>query len=405
MDSSDIPFGCFFPLHAIAVHPQGHPHFCLTSDLKTAGDLRELQTHRHAVHSEFKAGRWPASCRRCQKKEAAGQMSRRTQLWQRKTRLYNSVEAARLLTEQETLRVRHLEISFSNVCNLTCAMCSSEFSTSWARLDALAESEGLSFRTRPYRRITKISPQLLEEILEHSADLDLIIVKGGEPTRDPLCLEFLVELQRRRRDAGPIVFIQTNGTRPPDEWLPQLKNLRLEIGFSLDGWSDVYDWIRGTSFATVLSHLHMVHATEHVQAVSIDFTLSLFNSFHLEEFFTRVLELKGELPKLRRCPVGQWMQQPYGSAQALNLRNRLQVVEKIRPLLTAHSQFFLNCENLLDVMTRPQLPMELVDQAERWYEFISRARGRSLERFDAQLRAALIGPTGEDLQNASAPQL
>jgi sulfatase maturation enzyme AslB (radical SAM superfamily) len=238
--------GCFLPLGALAVHPHGERKFCLTFNLPPGTEEKDFELQRIETHKALLAGEWPAGCRFCKNSEAKGIQSRRTRTWERKSARYGNKESFQMLKEQQVPYIRHLEITFSNLCNLSCAMCTSEFSSSWVKLDKEALRQGFSFRefTRPFHKVNRISESVMDEVLEHVYEYDLIIIKGGEPTIEPLCLEFLKRVGSLRPKDGPYVFIQTNGTRNPAEWLPSLQGLKAEIGFSLDGWGKVGSWIR-----------------------------------------------------------------------------------------------------------------------------------------------------------------
>jgi hypothetical protein len=375
-----FPHGCFLPLNAIAVHPQGFPHFCLTSTLKTGATLNEFAEARREIHQQLLKGEWPATCTRCFNKEKRNLQSRRTRTWERKIKMYGREKAEALVLGQSEPTIRHLEISFSNVCNLTCGMCSSEFSTSWIAPDKAAIAQGLEFRefTTPFHRVARVSPALLEEVFAHVDDLDLIIIKGGEPTREPLCLNFLAELVKRRSKPGPFVFLQSNGTRHPKEWLKGLDSLRLEVGFSLDGWGPVNDWIRGSRFEQVVSHMEYLDTVPFVRNLTIDFTLSAYNVFHLREFIEGIISLRDRLKKDLTCPVFQWVQQPYSSPLALRAEDRLAIEKECRPLLEANPKLFLNFENLLEVLRQPQAESAQVKKCSDWLEYMNGMRKEHL---------------------------
>lgn len=94
--------------------------------------------------------------------------------------------------------------------------------------------EGLSFRnfTETFSKISKASDSLLNNILSEAHDLDLIIVKGGEPTRDPNCLNFLEKVGASSKQNNSLnVFIQTNGTLAPSELGPPLDKAQSKCGF------------------------------------------------------------------------------------------------------------------------------------------------------------------------------
>lgn len=371
-----LPHGCFLPLNSVAVHPQGFPHFCLNSTLKTGGSLAELNRQRAAIHAQLAKGEWPGSCSRCLNKEAKGLQSRRTRTWERKIKMYGR-ERAEAMARESSPRIRHLEISFSNLCNLSCAMCSSEFSTGWAAADKAAIEKGLIFRefTKPFHRVSRISPELIEEILAHAEEFDNLIIKGGEPTRDPACLEFLRRLAERRARPDLAVFIQTNGTRHPREWALGLEKLKLEVGISLDGWGPVNDWIRGGGFEKATAHLEFLAGLPFVTKLTVDFTLSAFNVFHLPEFLTEMTALRGRIRKPLTCPVFQWAQQPFANPLSLKTEDRLAVLERCGPLLEQASDFFVNGDGLRQTLALPRLGEESVRQTRAWLGHLNEMRG------------------------------
>lgn len=383
--------GCFLPLNALAVHPHGEKKFCLTSTLPSIKNSEDFDSQRIKIHEELLNGEWPSSCKSCKFKEGQGIQSRRTRTWERKISRYGETESVEMLAKQEKPYIRHLEITFSNLCNITCAMCSSEFSSSWIKLDKKALDSGLSFRdfTRPYQTVNRMSQETMEQILTHASEFDLVIIKGGEPTIESLCLEFLQKLGNLRLENSPLVFIQTNGTRDPSEWLPYTEGLKLEVGFSLDGWGKVGDWIRGTDFDQVLKNFKTVANHPTVQEITIDFTFSLYNCFHLPEFFEKILALKNETPKFKECAVFQWVQQFYASPLSLTLESRMRVKEQVSLIFNKDPALFLNYENLLKVLELPRLPEASVDTARKWAGFMNESRGFSIYDLQPELVSAL----------------
>lgn len=383
--------GCFLPLNAMAVHPHGERKFCLTSTQPASQNKSEFESQRLQIHDELLQGNWPSSCKSCHLKEDQDIQSRRTRTWERKIARYGEANAIDILSKQNKPYIRHLEITFSNLCNITCAMCSSEFSSSWIKLDKKALDLGLGFRefTKPYHAARRISDAVMDEVLEHAMEFDLVIIKGGEPTLEPLCLEFLQKLGKLRPIDGPLVFIQTNGTRDPAEWLPYTQGLKLEVGFSLDGWGKTGDWIRGTDFNQVLKNFKTVAQYPSVQEITVDFTFSLYNCFHLPEFFEKILELKNETSKFRECAVFQWVQQFYASPLALSLESRLRIKEQVSLIFNKDPALFLNYENLLKVLELPRLPESAVKTARQWAKFMNDSRGFSIYDLHPELFQAL----------------
>lgn len=385
------PHGCFFPLNALAVHPQGTRKFCLTSTLPHCESSVEFKNQRLEIHNELLSGEWPESCRSCRKQEEQGLQSRRLRMWQRKIVIYEKSRAEAIINQQVEPVLRHLEISFSNACNLNCAMCSSEFSTGWISGDVEAVRRGFEFRgfTQRYSGLKRLTEEQVAELLFKCQDVDLLIVKGGEPTREPLCLSFLSGLAKLRAENLPSVFLQTNGTRHPREWLPQIGGLSLEVGFSLDGWGRTYEWIRGTSFDRVLEHFLYLEDQDQVSGLSIDFTLSVFNCLHFPEFLEKILELKERVTKLKTCPFFQWAQESYARPDNLELSERMKILNKARLLLEAHPDFFLNYGNIMKVLSLNQCNEVGRREAVRWIEYLNELRSDSLYDIHPSLKGAL----------------
>jgi hypothetical protein len=157
-----------------------------------------------------------------------------------------------------------------------------------------------------------------------------------------------------------------------------LENLSLEIGVSLDGWGRVNDWIRGgSSFDQVLSHLEYLAELPFVTKLTVDFTLSAFNVFHLPEFLAQVAALRGRIEKPLSCPVFQWAQQPFANPLALKPEDRLAVLKRCEPLL-ADKDFFVNGDALRQTLALPRLKEESINSARDWLAHLNEVRGFSL---------------------------
>lgn len=383
--------GCLLPLNCLAVHPHGSLKFCLTNNLPGRSLNSDFDNERLEIHQQLLSGDWPSSCRSCQKKESQGVQSRRTRTWERKSTRYGLDKIQEDLISQTQSKILHLEITFSNLCNLQCAMCSSEFSTSWIKHDQQALAEGLSFRkfTEPFHQAKRLSEEIIHQIADQISDTELIIVKGGEPTREPLLFKFLDLIKTKNRHPGLLLFIQTNGTRHFSEWESSVDGFQFEIGVSLDGWSEINDWIRTTKFDEILDHLQYLNDSPRVKNISIDFTLTLFNVFHLPEFLQKISNLARKIPKLITCPVFQWAQQYYASPLAIPLDDRIQIVNKILPILEANKDLFLNWENLVEVLKLPQFDEEKVQQAVRWTNHLNHLRKQSIYDLQPELGKSL----------------
>lgn len=375
--------GCFLPMNAMTIHPHGQAHYCLTSSDSFPENLQQLQAQQQETHQKMQQGHWPEGCGRCQRKEEKGQQSRRLHTWQRKEKIYGSASAQDFVTNAKAPAIRHLDISFSNSCNLSCAICSSEFSSSWIKHDKEAVESGLEFRnfTQPFQKISRLSPEMLDYIDTQIDKIDLVIIKGGEPTREPLCLDFLKRISQSQQQSPSKnlnIFIQSNGTHAPEKWLNGLETLNIEIGISMDGWGDVFNWIRGPYFDQVLANIGSLNNSTEIKSITLDFTLSAFNVFHLPVFLEKALELKQQHAKIKECPVFQWVHQDYASPLAIPLEDRKKILEKCLPILEKHKDFFLDFEVLVDTLQRPRLKPDAIQITRRWFDYLQKIRTTNL---------------------------
>ena len=190
------------------------------------------------------------------------------------------------LDEVETAKsfdLRYLEVFFTNLCNLSCRMCSIVDSSQWANLynnaflpagikdtsvvpDEFIDRSGKA-KTQPIR----FNSKLLEGI--DLSNLVEVKILGGEPMMSPDHLMFLDSLMSQSKDPSKIKLVyHTNGTkRPPEKVVEYWKQMdKIEIVFSIDGYNTVNNYQRvGSDWQTIQDNIkwyasldinfHMLH--------------------------------------------------------------------------------------------------------------------------------------------------
>lgn len=145
--------------------------------------------------------------------------------------------------EDKTADIKRADIAFSNLCNLTCTMCSSTFSSEWIKLN---KKIGLpDIKDEPWN----FSLDQVKELANKLSTCDLINIKGGEPFFNPRFKVFLKELADRNTNIH--LPILTNGTIIDDEALTQLSRFTSKPTFcvSLESTNDkLYQLIRGGKY-------------------------------------------------------------------------------------------------------------------------------------------------------------
>lgn len=179
------------------------------------------------------------------------------------------------------LKLRYLEFTASNICNQTCVTCGSYFSSKWLKLEQKYDL-GLGGHNPPFF----LSKDSVHKILEILDDLEILQIKGGEPTADKNNLKILRKLAEVNPDCRVIII--SNFSEISKEWwevLPSFKNL--EMSASIDGVDKVYEWIRGASWEKTWDNMLKFKETIKLP-LNINPCISLYNLFHLDVLSERL---------------------------------------------------------------------------------------------------------------------
>lgn len=168
-------------------------------------------------------------------------------------------------------KLKHLDISFSNTCNLACAMCGNHWSSKWNELTKTAPEEILNMTNQERQFTNTLSFENIDELLDNSRDLVRVIIKGGEPLYDKKTLYYLENLFEIRPDID--ITIVTNFTIFNEKILTKFPNLKLVI--SIDGINKTYEYIRGFDFEVVKENF--IKASEIKRNMTISYTMTAYN--------------------------------------------------------------------------------------------------------------------------------
>lgn len=221
------------------------------------------------------------------------------------------------LDEVETAKsfdLRYLEVFFSNLCNLSCRMCSIVDSSQWANLynnaflpagikdtsvvpDEFIDRSGKA-KTQPIR----FNSKLLEGI--DLSNLVEVKILGGEPMMSPDHLMFLDSLMSQSKDPSKIKLVyHTNGTkRPPEKVVEYWKQMdKIEIVFSIDGYNTVNNYQRvGSDWQTIQDNIKWYASLDINFHMRIHTVLSILTVWSVDKLcewaqkdFTKFLTWKG----------------------------------------------------------------------------------------------------------------
>lgn len=255
--SSKLPeIFCYMPWTSLALLPDGRISACCVSSSKglELGDSKVGDTlldvwkgeKLKVIRRQFLAGEWPASCVACKVRHEEGYISHKDYFFATLKR-YDLVESVDLVGDDPPLL--NLDLSFSNLCNLACRMCSSQYSTKWISIDQHLAQEGHEYRSTVDQELNGRESDLetVKSIEQSFGSLRFITVKGGEPLLAKNFIPFLQSLDKRGHSSNIDLTIVTNGTVAPNEELLSLlaKFKKVVLSISVDGVGRLFNYIRG----------------------------------------------------------------------------------------------------------------------------------------------------------------
>jgi pyruvate-formate lyase-activating enzyme len=228
------------------------------------------------VKAQIAAGETPQGCVNCYEREKATGWSVRTAQF----------DVAATGDDRWRKGLTQIEINSSNICNLACTHCSSNFSSKWLETDAKFGSDVAYHHLGADRRIHGADP---ESIVRQLAALDLsyleiVRFKGGEPMLNldvPAVLQHLLD-----RDILPRVSVDfvSNGSIVNERVLSLLEQAgHVTMCVSVDGIGPLQAYIRRgpSENERIEEFLHRWSALERVQ-FTINVSVMAYNVFSLD---------------------------------------------------------------------------------------------------------------------------
>lgn len=267
---------CKVPSVSLNISSQGYINLCCEAPfyhIKHIDEIDDLESFFNFSVMDYYNKNKEDSCVKCLEKIDAG-----TETFKTRIEKYFVFPRENLDKKARSVGmnvpIRHLEFTLSNICNQTCAMCSSFYSNKWQELDKKFINAG-----RKIHPLTKLSDTAISKIEKILYGLDYIELKGGEPFADIKNFRILKKLV----EVNPkcTVHIITNMQRITPEAMSIIKQLpNTKLFASIDGTHKIYDWIRDGNFdKTVKTMEHYYNETGNT--IQIGTTISLYNFFNL----------------------------------------------------------------------------------------------------------------------------
>jgi hypothetical protein len=282
-----MPF-CYSPWTNIDISPQGTMLPCCKYQPATDQPRFNIQTHTLKEYSgsaflaqirkEFQQHQWPAGCVRCEIEEQNNIKSKRQldhDRWQEHYAQYD-IHSDQWLTAS---------IAFGNTCNLKCITCGSHSSSRWH--DEYLEIYGRNFKPVKFYR-----DDFVDDFVAQAPGIIHLDIPGGEPflsgvTEQKKMLNHYVE---SGQCSDMSLHYTTNVTVFPDaEWWQLWSHFReIDIQLSIDGIGKKYEYIRFPAcWSEIESNTQRyIQQQTHNLRLSVSHTVSAYNIFYLDEFFS-----------------------------------------------------------------------------------------------------------------------
>jgi MoaA/NifB/PqqE/SkfB family radical SAM enzyme len=284
-----MPF-CYSPWTNIDISPLGIMMPCCKYQPSTDHTKYNIQTHTLKEYSrsifiaqirqEFQQDQWPAGCVRCKTEEQHNIKSKRQLDYDRWHKHYAQYEihCDQWLTAS---------IAFGNTCNLKCITCGSHSSSKW-------HDEYLEIYGKNFQHVKFYQNDFVDDFVNQTPGIIHLDIPGGEPflsgvAEQKKMLNHYVESGQ----AGNIsLHYTTNATVFPDaEWWQLWSHFQeIDMQLSIDGIGPRYEYIRYPAkwTDTVINTKRYIQKEQELGNVrlSVSHTVSAYNIFYLDEFFT-----------------------------------------------------------------------------------------------------------------------
>ena len=186
----------------------------------------------------------------------------------------------------DEMKLRYMDVRWSNICNFKCRTCSASFSSTWAQED----NENGDKKDIFIFAGGKDNDSLYKQFKPHFKDVKVFYFAGGEPLVTDKHYDILEHL------------IETNNTDVALHYNSNLSNLfykkkcitelwnkftDVKVAASLDSWGDRAEYIReGTEWSVIIDNLNRVkNDSPHVN-ITFNSVISVFNILTITDFLT-----------------------------------------------------------------------------------------------------------------------
>tara|TARA_B110000503_G_scaffold137856_1_gene222855 strand:- start:2234 stop:3418 length:1185 start_codon:yes stop_codon:yes gene_type:complete len=284
---------CPAPWDHHCINTNGRNRLCcnaVTSESKFLDGFKDywIGDELTTVRNEMIAGKKPAACVSCWKKESIGVKSLRQQFIDNyKTR--NEWDTfCKEIYSIKTYPIE-LDLKLGNYCNLSCRMCSSFSSSTYANeFKKIYNDTGIDYGINSYEKDfvqskwynDPVFVNTIKEIIDNG--LRQLKFTGGEPLMVPAVKTLLTYCIDQNKSKDIDLVLITNGTLLTTEWIETLNQFKhVSFILSIDGVEDTFEYIRHPAKWSQMNDVFkLINDTNFYK--SIAFTLQVYNLLDIE---------------------------------------------------------------------------------------------------------------------------
>lgn len=284
---------CMYPWTHLNATPKGDIYPCCSNDYTNPIGNTSDMSLGEAINTDYMKqlrlnmleGKETKICDFCYNHEKASPYSFRTYSLEHFSKYFDEVMAnTQADGTLDDFKMRYYDIRFSNICNLKCRTCGSEFSSQWAIEDKKTfKPDGpIIIHVDDHRG------EVLQEILDQVDNIDLAYFAGGEPLITEEHYVILEEMIRKGK-TDTILRYNTNATTVSykDKDIFELwKHFnKIELSCSIDHYGERAEILRhGTDWGKVEANLKRFRALDYVD-FQYNTVFSIFNYMTLPDFY------------------------------------------------------------------------------------------------------------------------
>jgi len=291
----------------LTINPDGRILLCCASTKKELAHISEIDnlldffnsSLLNEIRDTMKNGQLPSEwCYSCIRKREDGQTAPIDEWVKRHIKWSES--------DSDSYAIKFLEFAPSNICNQTCTMCGSVYSSKWVEWDKEAVQKGMTFRNA-YRdrnrvkdmKVHSMSDKDLQKIYDILPEVESIHLKGGEPFADNRNYDLMQHCLKL--DKPPKITATSNFAVITDKFMDMICDYpNFYFSVSIDGTHKLYEWVRGSSYTKTINNLKLYMASTGKKPI-ISCTPTIYTLYSLDTYLQEMKELGIERLQFNYC--------------------------------------------------------------------------------------------------------